>query len=374
MGDGDDEKSGGDGGGLERAACLSKLKWCIKPGALIAFCILQAVWTVYFLAEWTEQKDDCLDLAGDSSAAKDACNDLYDDNLAAFALSLLGYLVIVVGCVLAIVINLLNCNDCCGKLDNCLMVIVMVVLLVGGAFYVTGNMYYLVHNEYEDEQIENFESPTNYRYIYFASSAFFGSEGCSFPDLVAVMDMFQMMSIAKTMLATLTVWIFAVDLWKNFMDSPFKRAVFQNGVLFVVSAMQFIAYAYFGQAPCEGVEEIHLMATGYFFIAFASILYIVFANAPMTAARTQMRVVLAMAFVMLIGAVFVGIGMWGSFPTDEDIGVPDEGDLNANDIIPGWIENKVFVTGYVVLLWALCFQSALDMGLLNVCGPVCKKE
>jgi len=158
------------------------------------------------------------------------------------------------------------------------------------------------------------------------------------------------------------------------MDSTFKRALFQNGVLFVVSAMQFVAYAYFGQPPCEGVEEIHLMATGYFFIAFASILYIVFANAPMSDARTQMKIGLALAFAMLMGAAFVGIGMWGSFPTDEDLGVPEEGDFDANDIIAGWIENKVFVTGYVVLLWALCFQSALDMGLLNLCGPICKKE
>ena len=109
------DASGGDGGGgLGSASCKNKLKWLIKPAALIAFCLLQAVWSVYWLSELTDNKDDCLDAGGE----KDACNDLYDDNLAAFALSLLGYLVITGGCIAAIVVNMLNCNDCCGKLGT----------------------------------------------------------------------------------------------------------------------------------------------------------------------------------------------------------------------------------------------------------------
>lgn len=377
----DDEESGG--GGMERAACLDKLKWCIKPGALIAFCVLQAVWTVYWLAELTDAKDEC----ADSGLSQSDCNDLYDDDLAAFALSLLGYLVITGGCITAIIVNLLNCNDCCGKLDNCLMIVVMVVLLVGGGFYVVGNTYYLVHNDYEDETEDN--AAANVRLGYFTTSLFGTqytptnstafAENCSgklLLDPVAYIDMFQMMSMAKTLLATLTVFIFAVDLWKKFMEDSFKRALMQNGVLFVVSVMQFVAYAYFGQPPCENVDEVHLMATGYFFIAFASIIYIVYARAPMTDPRQQMKVGLGLALALVMGAAFVGIGMWGNIPTDEDLGVNDDiPDIDtANEIVPGWSENKSFITGYIVLLWALSFQSAVDMGVLNLCGPICRKE
>merc|ERR1719486_1801038 len=116
----------------------------------------------------------------------------------------------------------------------------MVVLLVGDAFYLVGNMYYILHHDCEDDEDS---ACANYRLSYFTTLTYSEAEGCSFIvdwETVAFVDMFQMLSIAETLLTALTVLFFAVDLWKNMMQDAKKRALVQGGVLFVVSVMQFI--------------------------------------------------------------------------------------------------------------------------------------
>ena len=86
----------------------------------------------------SDARDACesaCDAVPDIAGAREQCEDAldcsgYDANLAALAFIELGLLCIMIGAIAAIVINFLNCNDCCGNLGLCTFLYIILNMVI----------------------------------------------------------------------------------------------------------------------------------------------------------------------------------------------------------------------------------------------------
>ena len=86
---------------------------------LILFSVLQLPLISQSLDSVSETREACLDycelLPTGEDACKDTCNEAVNETLAALSLIEIGLLCMLIGSICAIVINLVNVNDCCGN-------------------------------------------------------------------------------------------------------------------------------------------------------------------------------------------------------------------------------------------------------------------
>jgi len=342
------KKKDGEGGG---DGFFGPFKWRVFVIGLllIIFAILQLPLVSDALDGISDAKEAC-DSACDAipdGTAKDACEDALDcsaldANLAALAFMELGLLCMMIGAICAIIINFLNCNDCCGNLDNCLLMFVMITLVGGGAAYLLGNLIYVGENE------------TGITSALFVLSLISGAAviggTCDNFDADTLQNMIILITIVEALLAAVTAIVFGIDCWKQILNEHKKRMYWQSLILLiVVSFFGLIGYGYIGSMCSDGMDEPRLVAVGYAFICIACILYLVTVMRECGNKIQQMVSQLIIALILIVGGIFAGIGYWGNTYPDVD----------------GAEEYNSYITGYVFLLVGLCVVNALDMGLYD---------
>ena len=116
-GDKKNNEGGGDG-------FFGPFKWrvFVIGVLLIIFAALQLPFTSEYIDNVSDLKDSCHNtcdffLIGTlKDECDDECNDQFSPQLAALSFMEIGLLCMLIGSACAIVINFLNCNDCCGNI------------------------------------------------------------------------------------------------------------------------------------------------------------------------------------------------------------------------------------------------------------------
>ena len=224
--------------------------------------------------------------------------------------------------------------------DNCLLMFVMITLVGGGAFYLIGNWYWIGEND---------AGIVGGVFVGIIIGNAFGGT-CDSLELDTLQDMMVMIAIAESLLGGVTSIVFGIDCWKQILNEHKKRMYLQSLILLiVVSLLGLIGYAYIGSGCSDGMDEIRLVAAGYFFILLSCVLYLVMVMKECGNKIQQMVSQLVIAVILIIGGIFAGIGYWGNTQPD----------------VEGAEEYNSWVTGYVFLLVGLCVVNALDMGLYD---------
>ena len=112
-------EGGGDG-------FFGPIKWrvFVIGVLLILFAVLQLPFISEILENASDAKGVCHDVcdyvssvsANTADECDDSCNERYSTQLAALSFMEIGLICMLIGSISALVINFLNCNDCCGNL------------------------------------------------------------------------------------------------------------------------------------------------------------------------------------------------------------------------------------------------------------------
>eukprot|EP01083_Nonionella_stella_P087329 242893_1 len=323
MGNSESENKDTTGGAAEGEGFFGdpKIRMATIGGLLIALSVLQLPWISESLDNVKDAQDLCESVGsylgatgsygGASTPDYQALCDSYDGMISGLSLHLSGLVFILVFSICAILTHFMSC----GAQASMFGIVIMIGLVLGGFFTILGHSLWKIDP----------------------------ATGSSSDVVDALLTCYW----AENFLGGVTAMVLGYDVWKLALNDQSKRMWAQSLVLLtLVSLCCFIGYAIVGSEIEH--EETQLIASGYFFILFACVLYLVF-NFQIDNKIQQMMGSIVIGIILIFGSVLAAIGYWGGYTCD----FSGCNDLNA------------YVTGYCILLIGLCVVNALDRGLYD---------